>query len=210
MSHVASRDAAPGLSRAAAADRRRDDQPRPHRDQDRAELLTAPVVYVPDASRAVGVVTKLLSIDQAAGFKAEIAADYEKVRAQHASKKGVTLVTLAAARANRAKLDYAARSSRAGRACIRCARSIWPRSADYIDWGPFFQTWDLPAATRRSSTTPWSASRRARVFADAQAMLQQIIDENWLTRQRRVRPVPGQLASATTSRSTPTSRATKC
>ncbi|MDO9243295.1 MAG: methionine synthase, partial [Rhodocyclaceae bacterium] len=60
------------------------------------------VVYVPDASRAVGVVTKLLSIDHAAGFKDEIAADYAKVREQHAAKQGVKLLPLAAARANRA------------------------------------------------------------------------------------------------------------
>jgi 5-methyltetrahydrofolate--homocysteine methyltransferase len=64
------------------------------------------VVYVPDASRAVGVVTRLLSIDMRDSYVDEIAADYEKVRGQHAGKKGVPLVTLAAARANRARICW--------------------------------------------------------------------------------------------------------
>ena len=59
-----------------------------------------PVIYVPDASRAVGVVTSLLSEGQRDGYAAEVAADYDKIRAQHAGKKGVTLVKLEAARAN--------------------------------------------------------------------------------------------------------------
>jgi 5-methyltetrahydrofolate--homocysteine methyltransferase len=66
-----------------------------------APNYSGPVIYVPDASRAVGVVTQLLSIDRAASYKAEVAADYEKLRAQHANKKGIQLVTLAAARDNR-------------------------------------------------------------------------------------------------------------
>ena len=52
------------------------------------------VVYVPDASRAVGVATKLLSAEQKAGYVAEIAAEYETVRAEHAGRKGATLVSL--------------------------------------------------------------------------------------------------------------------
>ena len=59
-----------------------------------APNYSGPVVYVPDASRAVGVVTRLLSTDHAAAFRDEIVADYAKVRAQHANKKGVPLVTL--------------------------------------------------------------------------------------------------------------------
>jgi 5-methyltetrahydrofolate--homocysteine methyltransferase len=59
------------------------------------------VVYVPDASRAVGVVTTLLSEGQSAAYKAELAADYARIREQHAAKKGLTLVKLEEARANR-------------------------------------------------------------------------------------------------------------
>ena len=91
-----------GLRR-AAADRRRHHQPRPHRDQDRPH-------YGAGGLRAgrlprVGVVTNLLSEGQRAGYAAEVAADYEKMRAQHANKKGVTLVKLADARANAFQLE---------------------------------------------------------------------------------------------------------
>ena len=57
-------------------------------------------VYVPDASRAVGVASNLLSDELRTAYVAEVAADYEKVRVQHAGKKGPTLVSLEAARAN--------------------------------------------------------------------------------------------------------------
>jgi 5-methyltetrahydrofolate--homocysteine methyltransferase len=89
MSHVASEMKRQGF-RHAAADRRRHHQPRPHRDQDRAHY-DQPVVYVPDASRAVGVVTKPAVRRPERGLQAaEVAADYEKIRAQHANKKGVS------------------------------------------------------------------------------------------------------------------------
>src|SRR4029453_1836321 len=57
-------------------------------------------VYVPDASRAVGVASNLLSDELRAGYVADVAADYDKIRAQHAGKKGPTLIPLAAAREN--------------------------------------------------------------------------------------------------------------
>jgi 5-methyltetrahydrofolate--homocysteine methyltransferase len=60
-----------------------------------------PVVYVPDASRSVGVCSDLLSDERAARFIAELRSDYERVRTQHAGKKATPLVTLAAARANK-------------------------------------------------------------------------------------------------------------
>ena len=137
------------------------------------------VVYVPDASRAVGVVTKLLSQEQAAGFKAEIAADYEKVRAQHATKQGVKLLTLASAQANKAKLDYASFKPR--RPGIRPLCKIDLETlARYIDWGPFFQTWDLAGRYPQILDDARVGEQARLVFADAQAMLRKIIDEQWL------------------------------
>ena len=67
-----------------------------------------PVVYVPDASRSVGVCSDLLSDERAAKYIAELNADYVRVRDQHANKKAVALVTLAAARANKQAIDWAA------------------------------------------------------------------------------------------------------
>ena len=137
------------------------------------------VVYVPDASRAVGVVTKLLSAEQSAGFRAEIAADYEKVRVQHASKQGVKLLPLAAARANRASMEYVPFKPR--RPGIRSlCRIDLATLARYIDWGPFFQTWDLAGRYPQILDDARVGEQARAVFADAQAMLQRIVEEQWL------------------------------
>jgi len=139
-----------------------------------------PVVYVPDASRAVGVVTKLLSIDQAAGYKAEVAADYEKVRGQHANKKGAVLVSLADARANCAKLDYApVKPKQLGVTALR--NLDLAEIAKYIDWSPLFQTWDLAGSYPKIFDDAVVGEQARSVFADAQAMLAKIISEKWLT-----------------------------
>jgi len=137
------------------------------------------VVYVPDASRAVGVVTKLLSNDQAAGYQAEIAADYEKVRAQHAGKQGVKLLTLADARANAARMDYAPFPPRRPGLRPLCRIDL-ATLARYIDWGPFFQTWDLPGRYPQILDDARVGEQARSVFADAQAMLQKIVEEQWL------------------------------
>ncbi|MFN6962070.1 MAG: vitamin B12 dependent-methionine synthase activation domain-containing protein, partial [Rhodocyclaceae bacterium] len=137
------------------------------------------VVYVPDASRAVGVVTKLLSEDQAEAFKAEIAADYARVRAQHAAKQGVKLLPLAAARENRPRLDYA--PFRPRRPGVRSVCKIdLATLARYIDWGPFFQTWDLPGRYPQILDDAKVGEQARAVFADAQAMLAKIVAEKWL------------------------------
>ena len=137
------------------------------------------VVYVPDASRAVGVVTKLLSIDHAAGFQAEIAADYAKVREQHAAKQGVKLLALAAARANRAKLDYTPFKPRRPGLRPLCRIDL-ATLARYIDWAPFFQTWDLPGRYPHLLDDARVGEQARSVFADAQAMLDKIVAEQWL------------------------------
>ncbi|MDX9706704.1 MAG: methionine synthase [Azospira sp.] len=140
----------------------------------------SPVVYVPDASRAVGVVTKLLSIDHAADFKAEVAADYEKVRAQHANKKGVTLVSLEAARAN--ALSFSGTPVQPKKTGVTVLKDIdLAALAEYIDWGPFFQTWDLAGSYPKilDDATVGEAARS--VFKDGQAMLQQLIAEKWIS-----------------------------
>ena len=142
------------------------------------------VVYVPDASRAVGVVTKLLSTEQSAGYRQEIAADYARVREQHANKKGVTLVTLADAQANRFawNADPAYTPAAPAKPGLHVLREVdLATLARYIDWGPFFQTWDLAGSFPKilDDTVVGEAARS--VFADGKAMLEQIISERWLT-----------------------------
>jgi 5-methyltetrahydrofolate--homocysteine methyltransferase len=145
-----------------------------------APNYAGPVVYVPDASRAVGVVTRLLSIDMRDAYVDEIAADYEKVRGQHANKKGVALVSLEAARANRARLDYApVKPKQLGVTVLR--ELDLATLAEYIDWGPFFQTWDLAGSYPKILDDAVVGEAARNVFADGKAMLQQLIAEKWIT-----------------------------
>jgi len=145
-----------------------------------APNYAGPVVYVPDASRAVGVVTKLLSLDMRASFVAEVAADYDKVRGQHANKKGIALVSLEAARANHAKLDYApVKPKQLGVTVLRDLDLS--TLAEYIDWGPFFQTWDLAGSYPKILDDAVVGEAARNVFADGKAMLQQLIAEKWIS-----------------------------
>ncbi|MDD2663136.1 MAG: methionine synthase [Dechloromonas sp.] len=141
----------------------------------------SPVVYVPDASRAVGVATKLLSAEQKAGYVAEIAAEYETVRAEHAGRKGATLVSLADARANRFTWNQPytpVKPAQPGRfeLTIPLAELV-----PVIDWSPFFQSWDLAGRYPAILQNDVVGETARQLFADAQAMLAKIVSEHWLT-----------------------------
>ncbi|BAO31336.1 methionine synthase [Sulfuritalea hydrogenivorans] len=145
-----------------------------------APNYAGPVVYVPDASRAVGVVTRLLSIDMRDAYVDEIAADYEKVRGQHANKKGVALVSLEAARANRARLNYAPVKPRQLGVTVLKDLDL-AELAKYIDWGPFFQTWDLAGSYPKILDDAVVGDAARNVFKDGKAMLRQLIAEKWIS-----------------------------
>ncbi|HTO47378.1 MAG TPA: methionine synthase [Burkholderiales bacterium] len=143
-----------------------------------------PVIYVPDASRAVGVCTNLISADLRAPYVAEVKADYERIRQQHAAKKGqAPLVTLAEARANPFPADWASyvpqRPGLLGRKLFRDYDLA--EIARYIDWSPFFQTWDLTGSYPKILDDPVVGVAARSVFRDAQAVLGRIIREKWLT-----------------------------
>ena len=171
-----------------------------------------PVVYVPDASRSVGVCSDLLSDERAAALHRRAEAPTTTACASSTpSKKATPLVTLAQARANKTPIDWAAYDA-AGAEVHRPARvpQLRPGRArrSCIDWGPFFQTWDL------AGPYPQILDRRGRRrvgpprFSDGQRMLQAADRRPLAHRQRRDRPVPGRTRSTTTtSRSMPTSRA---
>src|SRR5690606_24639272 len=72
-----------------------------------APHYSGPVIYVPDASRSVPVVQSLVSDEQRDAYLAEVRDEYERVRRQHAAKKGPKLVSIEQARANRPKIDWA-------------------------------------------------------------------------------------------------------
>ena len=140
-----------------------------------------PVVYVPDASRSVGVAQSLLG-DNAGSFVQEVQADYDKVRSQHANKKQVPLWPLAKARANRTAIDWAAYRPTAPRALGRRVFKNFDLAelVPYLDWGPFFQTWDLAGAYPAILQDEVVGQEAQRVFADGKAMLKKIIEGRWL------------------------------
>ncbi|KAF1070984.1 MAG: Methionine synthase [Variovorax sp.] len=141
-----------------------------------------PVVYVPDASRSVSVAQSLLS-DQAAAYIGEINADYEKVRTQHANKKQVPLWPLARARANKTPIDWSSYVPPApkfiGRRVFR--NFDLTELAKYIDWGPFFQTWDLAGPFPAILKDEIVGTEAVRVYADGQRMLKRLIEGRWLS-----------------------------
>ena len=141
-----------------------------------------PVVYVPDASRSVGVCSELLSDDRAAAYVAELEADYARVRALHASKKATPLVTLAEARANKTPIDWTSYTPPApkfiGRRLLK--NQDLAEIAEVIDWGPFFQTWELAGAYPAILTDEIVGESARRLFSDGKRMLRRVIEGRWL------------------------------
>ncbi|MGP1629615.1 MAG: vitamin B12 dependent-methionine synthase activation domain-containing protein, partial [Giesbergeria sp.] len=140
-----------------------------------------PVVYVPDASRSVGVAQSLLG-DGAEAFLQEVRADYDHVRTQHANKKQTPMWTLAQARANATAIDWSAFTPTPPRALGRRVFKNFDLNelVPYMDWGPFFQTWDLAGKYPAILKDEIVGEEATRVFADGQAMLKKIIAGRWL------------------------------
>ena len=147
-----------------------------------APKYEGPVVYVPDASRSVGVCSDLLSDERAARFIAELEADYTRVREQHANKKATPMVSLAAARANKAAMDWVAYTPSApkfiGRRVFR--NQDLAEIAACIDWAPFFQTWDLAGKFPEILKDEVVGDEAVRVFSDGKRLLQRAIEGRWL------------------------------
>jgi 5-methyltetrahydrofolate--homocysteine methyltransferase len=138
-------------------------------------------VYVPDASRAVGVVSNLGSADLGKAYRAEIAADYARLREQHAQKKGVQLVTLEQARANRFRLTGHAPVKPKALGVLALENYDLAALVPFIDWAPFFQTWDLAGSYPAILDDPKVGETARQVLADGRAMLARIVAEKWLT-----------------------------
>jgi len=143
-----------------------------------------PVIYVPDASRSVAVMQSLLTLESRDAYISEVNADYEKARTQHANKKGTPLLTIADARANKAKLSFAGDDAPVKPKFI--GRRVFKNIdlgliAQYIDWSPFFQTWDLAGPYPAILTDKVVGEAATKVFAEAQAMLKKIVDGRWLS-----------------------------
>ncbi|WP_278394702.1 methionine synthase [Sphingobium yanoikuyae] len=144
--------------------------------------FTGPVVHVLDASRAVGVATALVSETQKADFVSKTKADYEHVRVARANKGQSQLLSIEDARANAFEMDES----------LKASRPLLPGThrfpdwdlkdlVNYIDWTPFFRAWELAGNYPAILDDEIVGESARSLFADAQKMLQKIIDEKWLT-----------------------------
>jgi 5-methyltetrahydrofolate--homocysteine methyltransferase len=140
-------------------------------------------IYVTDASRAVGVVSALLSEDQKPAYIEDIRADYKKMAEAHAraqdDKQRLTLVN---ARANGLKADFTTHPPvKPALSGTKVLHNIpLDELAAFIDWTPFFQTWELNGRYPDIFTHPQMGEAARNLFDDAQTMLKQMIAENWL------------------------------
>jgi 5-methyltetrahydrofolate--homocysteine methyltransferase len=142
------------------------------------------VIYVTDASRAVGVVSKLLNADDKPAYVADIKAEYVKAREGHLRAEArKTRMTLTAARANATKIEWA--KYKAPKPTFLGTKTF--KNYDlkllvpYIDWSPFFATWELAGRYPAILDDNKVGVEAKKLFADAKVMLDRIVKEKWLT-----------------------------
>jgi 5-methyltetrahydrofolate--homocysteine methyltransferase len=142
---------------------------------------SGPVIYVKDASRAVGVASKLLS-DERASYHAEIVSEHEAKRAAHAGKTPKKLIEIDAANAKRAQLSFDDQTIVVPNVLGRAVLNDYPLDAllDTIDWMPFFNAWEFSGKFPDILNDPRKGTEARKLFEDAQVMLDKIVDEQWL------------------------------
>jgi 5-methyltetrahydrofolate--homocysteine methyltransferase len=167
-----------------------------------APQYQGPVVWVKDASRSVPVVSSLLSDEQRPKLMAEVKKDYDTIRERHANKAQEKFVSLEAARANRTPIDWSGyhpprphllmqrdpqlsvESSARPAAASQFVRTFshYPLAElrPFIDWQPFFIAWEMKGKFPELLNNPSTSETARKLWADAQAMLDRIVAENWL------------------------------
>jgi len=143
-----------------------------------------PTVWVKDASRAVGVAQSLISNDLKEHFVSELKEDYEQVRINHAGRRKKTnWAKIEDARLNKAKIDW--EKSDIGAPTFTGVKIFEDYSLEeikeYIDWTPFFFAWELKGRYPKILTDKEKGKEATKLFKDALAMLDKIINEKWLT-----------------------------
>jgi 5-methyltetrahydrofolate--homocysteine methyltransferase len=142
-----------------------------------------PVVHVLDASRAVGVVGNLKSPELKQAFAAQNRQEQDKARKQHGAPKAQPLLTLEEARRRKPPIDWAAAAI--DRPCYTGIRVIDPVPLEeivpYIDWTPFFHTWEIGGIYPAILDSPEIGARVQELFNDANKLLKQIVDGRLLT-----------------------------
>jgi 5-methyltetrahydrofolate--homocysteine methyltransferase len=141
-----------------------------------------PVIHVLDASRAVGVASQLLSDTQRDGYVASIVADYVKVREAREGKGQSQLMSIADARANAFAPDFADKPGAPAQPGLHVFEE-WDLAnlVETFDWTPFFRAWELAGNYPAILTDKVVGESASSLFADAQAMLEKIVSEKWLT-----------------------------
>jgi len=140
-------------------------------------------VWVKDASRAVGVAQNLISEDSKNTFVEELRKDYEQVREKHAGRRATTKwLTLEEARENKFQIDWANYTPAVPNDPGLQIFDDMPIEflVPYIDWTPFFHTWELKGSYPKIFKEAEKGKEAKKLYQDAQAMLEKIINEKWL------------------------------
>ncbi|WP_366139749.1 methionine synthase [uncultured Modestobacter sp.] len=170
-----------------------------------AQKYSGPVIWVKDASRSVPVVAALLSDEQRPALLAETDAEYAALRERHAARTDTrALLPLATARANATPVDWTGYTPPRPRMLLQQTRDVcagpvcdhpqghatqfvrtftdYPLAElrDYIDWQPFFNAWEMRGRFPDILHNPASGEAARRLYDDAQAMLDKVIEERWL------------------------------
>ena len=144
-------------------------------------VYTGPVIHVLDASRAVGVAGTLVSDTMADKFVADTRAEYSHIRDARAGKTAKPLATLEEARANGFEIDESLKPAAPQKPGVH-VYDDWDLAdlRHYIDWTPFFRAWELHGNYPAILTDDIVGESATSLFADANAMLDKIINEKWL------------------------------
>ncbi len=141
-------------------------------------------VYVTDASRSVGVLRNLLDTREDNDYQQKIREEYAEVRERHKGRQSTKRqLNIEDARANATEIDWSAETPIKPSFLGTKVLNDFPLEeiAEFIDWSPFFQTWELIGSYPKILDDEIVGEHARDLFKDAQAMLKQIIDEKWLT-----------------------------
>ena len=144
---------------------------------------TGATMHVVDASRAVGVASQLLSADHQAKFIADTRAEYEILRQRHKNKKSDTeVVSLREARSNQVQINWDTYLPPKPTFLGVKTLNHYPlkKLLDYIDWSPFFHTWELAGTYPKIFNDEIIGESAKNLFADAMGMLEKLVAEEWV------------------------------
>ncbi|MGZ4457821.1 MAG: vitamin B12 dependent-methionine synthase activation domain-containing protein, partial [Nocardioidaceae bacterium] len=144
-----------------------------------------PVVWVKDASRSVPVASTLLSAERRGALLDDVKADYDSIRERHAAKlNDRPMLSYDEACARRTPIEWAGYAP--PRPTVDEPVTVFKdyplgELRDYIDWQPFFNAWEMKGSFPDILNNPASGEAARKLYDDAQAMLDRIVDEHWLT-----------------------------